>query len=225
MKKDIDNRYYRELEKLSQRDERFTFQKYYAIFDFDELYAQSTAYKIFKGERSIPTPAFRQFIDKTLEIVSLYTKDFSEVEPGDVNYALEEYNNMHHYKMTKQQIAVALNLAGASVLRAFITKTALTNTIYEILNYDLFSDKRNVTSFTNEFLFYEKMQERIMRAMIGDGINFRSLEEVSNLTNIPINNLLHPENLCRNRNDYFKAYDSLISNTPMYNTVTLKGRW
>ena len=120
---------------------------------------------------------------------------------------------MHHYKMTKQQIAVALNLAGASVLRAFITKTALTNTIYEILNYDLFSDKRNVTSFTNEFLFYEKMQERIMRAMIGDGISFRSLEEVSNLTNIPINNLLHPENLCRNRNDYFKAYDSLVSSS------------
>lgn len=224
MKKDVDNRYYRELEKLYQRDERLTFQKYYAIFDFNELYAQSTAYKIFRSERSIPTHEFSQFLDKTLEIINLYTKDFSEVEPGDVNYALEEYNNTHPSKMTKQQMAVALNLAGASVLRAFITKTALTNTLYEILNYDLFSDKRDVLSFTNEFLFYEKIRERIMRSMVGDGINYRSLEEISNLTNISINNLLHPENLCRNRNDYFKAYDSLVSNTPMYNTVALKGR-
>lgn len=205
-----------ELMSISEQDLRHNFTDFYFSFDLDNFYSKPSINAIMVGKKE--DPKFNNFLSKCLKIYKLHTENYNS-KAKTLEKTFKKYNTTHMIPITYEKLANALNSDATTIARVIrsnvSSKTA--NSILDVLEMDLFNNQRSAKMIFNNMNAYVEISRRIMRAEIGDGVEVQNLEQISKNTNIDINNLKHPETLCKDDMLYLDSYQKLIDIQKTYN--------
>lgn len=204
-----------ELMSISELDLRHNFTDFYFSFNLDSFYSKPSINAIMTGKNE--NPKFSKFLSRCLEIYKSHTKDYNE-KAKTVEKVFKNYNMTHMIPVTYERLANALDSDATTIARVIRSKTSskTANNILDVLEMDLFNARPSAKMIFNNMSAYVGITRRIMRDEIGNGIETRSLEEVSKDTKIKLEDLKHPENLCKDDMLYLDSYQKLIDNQQDY---------
>lgn len=197
---------------LLNKDLRRTPLEIYSIFQIYDIYSDGAFQLIIKGQRVPNDQVIYDFLSNVYSIADLYTRDLSYLE--DNLDELQEKQSLASRKagvnVTKGDLSYWTYGSLSTVKRAYQAYTKATCTIVDILDFGLIPTNY-VSSITNQYMYYRQLLYIIMRALAYDGINPITQEELAEKTTIDIDNIKHPERLCRNVDLFFDSLSKIMS--------------
>lgn len=204
-----------ELMSISELDLRHNFTDFYFSFNLDSFYSKPSINAIMTGKTK--NPKFSKFLTKCLKIYKSHTKDYNE-KAKTIEKVFNNYNLTHMIPVTYERLANALDSDATTIARVIRSKVSskTANNILDVLEMNLFNTRSSAKMIFNNMSAYVEITRKIMRDEIGNGIDTRSLEEVSKDTGIKFEYLRHPEKLCKDAMLYLDCYQKLIDNQQDY---------
>lgn len=204
-----------ELMSISELDLRHNFTDFYFSFNLDSFYSKPSINAIMTEKTK--NPKFSKFLTKCLKIYKSHTKDYNE-KAKTIEKVFNNYNLTHMIPVTYERLANALDSDATTIARVIRSKVSskTANNILDVLEMNLFNTRSSAKMIFNNMSAYVEITRKIMRDEIGNGIDTRSLEEISKDTGIKFEYLRHPEKLCKDAMLYLDCYQKLIDNQQDY---------
>ena len=203
---------------------RRTYLDVYRTFNLYEMYSEMGFYLILAGCRNFLNQDIKRAVDEVFGIYSTFESDYSNVSHIMVKEMMKQWNVSSPIKITPQILATQYGVTRTVFDNALKSRSKYTVSIYEMITLGLVPDPRNPQTMFNSVESYQTLKTLIMRNIIGDGLHFLTIEQVAEKTGISLEDLKHPEKLCRTRDRYLNAYDLLTVKMPAYDVETLKRR-
>ena len=216
--------YTAKISELADKDPRRTYLDFYRTFNLYEMYSEMGFYLILAGSRNFLNQDIKRAVDKMFETYSDFASDYSSVSHVTVKEMMKQWNLSSSIKIAPQILATRYGVTRTVFDNALKSRSKYTVSIYEMITLGLVRDPRNPQTMFNSVESYQALKMLIMRNIIGDGLHFLTIEQVAEKTGISLEDLKHPEKLCRTRDRYLNAYDLLTVKTPAYDIETLKRR-
>lgn len=216
--------YTAKISELADKDPRRTYLDFYRTFNLYEMYSEMGFYLILAGSRNFLNQDIKRAVDKMFETYSDFASDYSSVSHVTVKEMMKQWNLSSSIKIAPQILATRYGVTRTVFDNALKSRSKYTVSIYEMITLGLVPDPRNPQTMFNSVESYQALKMLIMRNIIGDGLHFLTIEQVAEKTGISLEDLKHPEKLCRTRDRYLNAYDLLTVKTPAYDIETLKRR-
>lgn len=216
--------YTAKISELADKDPRRTYLDFYRTFNLYEMYSEMGFYLILAGSRNFLNQDIKRAVDKMFETYSDFESDYSNVSHVTVKEMMKQWNLSSSIKIAPQILATRYGVTRTVFDNALKSRSKYTVSIYEMITLGLVPDPRNPQTMFNSVESYQALKMLIMRNIIGDGLHFLTIEQVAEKTGISLEDLKHPEKLCRTRDRYLNAYDLLTVKTPAYDIETLKRR-
>lgn len=216
--------YTAKISELADKDPRRTYLDFYRTFNLYEMYSEMGFYLILAGSRNFLNQDIKRAVDKMFETYSDFASDYSSVSHVTVKEMMKQWNLSSSIKIAPQILATRYGVTRTVFDNALKSRSKYTVSIYEMITLGLVPDPRNPQTMFNSVESYQALKMLIMRNIIGDGLHFLTIEQVAEKTGISLEDLKHPEKLCRTRDCYLNAYDLLTVKTPAYDIETLKRR-
>ena len=216
--------YTAKISELADKDPRRTYLDFYRTFNLYEMYSGMGFYLILAGSRNFLNQDIKRAVDKMFETYSDFASDYSSVSHVTVKEMMKQWNLSSSIKIAPQILATRYGVTRTVFDNALKSRSKYTVSIYEMITLGLVPDPRNPQTMFNSVESYQALKMLIMRNIIGDGLHFLTIEQVAEKTGISLEDLKHPEKLCRTRDRYLNAYDLLTVKTPAYDIETLKRR-
>lgn len=216
--------YTAKISELADKDPRRTYLDFYRTFNLYEMYSEMGFYLILAGSRNFLNQDIKRAVDKMFETYSDFASDYSSVSHVTVKEMMKQWNLSSSIKIAPQILATRYGVTRTVFDNALKSRSKYTVSIYEMITLGLVPDPRNPQTMFNSVESYQALKMLIMRNIIGDGLHFLTIEQVAEKTGISLEDLKHPEKLCRTRDRYLNAYDLLSVKTPAYDIETLKRR-
>ena len=216
--------YTAKISELADKDPRRTYLDFYRTFNLYEMYSEMGFYLILAGSRNFLNQDIKRAVDKMFETYSDFASDYSSVSHVTVKEMMKQWNLSSSIKIAPQILATRYGVTRTVFDNALKSRSKYTVSIYEMITLGLVPDPRNPQTMFNSVESYQALKMLIMRNIIGDGLHFLTIEQVAEKTGISLEDLKHPEKLCRTRDRYLNAYDLLTVKTPAYDIETLKLR-
>lgn len=216
--------YTKKISELADKDPRRTYLDFYRTFNLYEMYCETGLYLILEGCRNFLNQDIKTAVDKMFETYSYFESDYSKVSHVTVKEMMKQWNVSSPIKITPQILATRYGVTRTVFDNALKSRSKYTVSIYEMITLGLVPDPRNPQTMFNSVESYQTLKMLIMRNIIGDGLHFLTIEQVAEKTGISLEDLKHPEKLCRTRDRYLNAYDLLTVKMPAYDIETLKRR-
>lgn len=216
--------YTAKISELADKDPRRTYLDFYRTFNLYEMYSEMGFYLILAGSRNFLNQDIKRAVDKMFETYSDFANDYSSVSHVTVKEMMKQWNLSSSIKIAPQILATRYGVTRTVFDNALKSRSKYTVSIYEMITLGLVPDPRNPQTMFNSVESYQALKMLIMRNIIGDGLHFLTIEQVAEKTGISLEDLKHPEKLCRTRDRYLNAYDLLTVKTPAYDIETLKRR-
>lgn len=216
--------YTAKISELADKDPRRTYLDFYRTFNLYEMYSEMGFYLILAGSRNFLNQDIKRAVDKMFETYSDFASDYSSVSHVTVKEMMKQWNLSSSIKIAPQILATRYGVTRTVFDNALKSRSKYTVSIYEMITLGLVPDPRNPQTMFNSVESYQALKKLIMRNIIGDGLHFLTIEQVAEKTGISLEDLKHPEKLCRTRDRYLNAYDLLTVKTPAYDIETLKRR-
>lgn len=216
--------YTAKISELADKDPRRTYLDFYRTFNLYEMYSEMGFYLILAGSRNFLNQDIKRAVDKMFETYSGFASDYSSVSHVTVKEMMKQWNLSSSIKIAPQILATRYGVTRTVFDNALKSRSKYTVSIYEMITLGLVPDPRNPQTMFNSVESYQALKMLIMRNIIGDGLHFLTIEQVAEKTGISLEDLKHPERLCRTRDRYLNAYDLLTVKTPAYDIETLKRR-
>ena len=216
--------YTAKISELADKDPRRTYLDFYRTFNLYEMYSEMGFYLILAGSRNFLNQDIKRAVDKMFETYSNFISDYSSVSHVMVKEMMKQWNVSSTVKIAPQSLASHYGVTRTVFDNALKSRSKYTVSIYEMITLGLVPDPRNPQTMFNSVESYQTLKMLIMRNIIGDGLHFLTIEQVAEKTGISLEDLKHPEKLCRTRDRYLNAYDLLTVKTPAYDIETLKRR-
>lgn len=200
---------------ISELDLRHNFTDFYFSFNLDSFYSKPSINAIMTEKTK--NPKFSKFLTKCLKIYKSHTKDYNE-KAKTIEKVFNNYNLTHMIPVTYERLANALDSDATTIARVIRSKVSskTANNILDVLEMNLFNTRSSAKMIFNNMSAYVEITRKIMRDEIGNGIDTRSLEEISKDTGIKFEYLRHPEKLCKDAMLYLDCYQKLIDNQQDY---------
>lgn len=206
------------------KDPRRTYLDFYRTFNLYEMYSEMGFYLILAGSRNFLNQDIKRAVDKMFETYSDFVDDYSSVSHVYVKEMIKRWNLTSSVKIAPQSLASHYGVTRTVFDNALKSRSKYTVSIYEMITLGLVPDPRNPQTMFNSVESYQMLKMLTMRNIIGDGLHFLTIEQVAEKTGISLEDLKHPEKLCRTRDRYLNAYDLLNVKMPAYDIETLKRR-
>ena len=216
--------YTTKIAEFADKDPRRTYLDFYRTFNLYEMYSEMGFYLILAGCRNFLNQDIKRAVDKMFEIYSNFESDYSSISHVMVKEMMKQWNISSPIKISPQFLATRYGVTRTVFDNALKSRSKYTVSIYEMITLGLVPDPRNPQTMFNSVESYQTLKTLIMRNIIGDGLHFLTIEQVAEKTGISLEDLKHPEKLCRTRDRYLNAYDLLTVKTPAYDIETLKRR-
>jgi|GEM_PF-2472095 hypothetical protein len=216
--------YTTKIAEFADKDPRRTYLDFYRTFNLYEMYSEMGFYLILAGCRNFLNQDIKRAVDKMFEIYSNFESDYSNVSHIMVKEMMKQWNVSSPIKITPQILATQYGVTRTVFDNALKSRSKYTVSIYEMITLRLVPDPKNPQTMFNSVESYQTLKTLIMRNIIGDGLHFLTIEQVAEKTGISLEDLKHPEKLCRTRDRYLNAYDLLTVKMPAYDVETLKRR-
>lgn len=216
--------YTAKISELADKDPRRTYLDFYRTFNLYEMYSEMGFYLILAGSRNFLNQDIKRAVDKMFETYSDFSSDYSSVSHVTVKEMMKQWNLSSSIKIAPQILATRYGVTRTVFDNALKSRSKYTVSIYEMITLGLVPDPRNPQTMFNSVESYQTLKMLIMRNIIGDGLHFLTIEQVAEKTGISLEDLKHPEKLCRTPDRYLNAYDLLTVKMPAYDIETLKRR-
>ena len=216
--------YTTKIAEFADKDPRRTYLDFYRTFNLYEMYSEMGFYLILAGCRNFLNQDIKTAVDKMFEIYSNFESDYSSISHVMVKEMMKQWNVSSPIKIAPQILATRYGVTRTVFDNALKSRSKYTVSIYEMITLGLVPDPRNPQTMFNSVESYQTLKMLIMRNIIGDGLHFLTIEQVAEKTGISLEDLKHPEKLCRTRDRYLNAYDLLTDKMPAYDVETLKRR-
>lgn len=217
---------YDEIQNMMLQNPNLGFVNFHETFDLGDFYTTSgttsylSRFESIKEENS-EKMLFKKFIKKAFEIYKEFNgKDYSEISRKDllVKYIDFIENNK---KFTIQTLSKSTGIPEGTLLKIRFKSFAKSNSplsgknidIYESLELDLLKKNNDFNTFFNDIRSYKELKRLVMRYLVGDGINFKTIGDLENLIGKDYN---HLENYCHEAEKYLDAIKKLTDNIQEY---------
>lgn len=204
-----------QIQENKKRDIRKDLTDFYNTFNLDSVFSKPMADFILNGKRKAKNHQLvMSFLSKCITIYREHTKDYVHCSTS-VHDLYVNYNVTHEVGIIPERLQTATGRELAAVRRAInnapkSVNQQATNDVRDALSYDLINSKCSVDNIFNNVVAYKELDRRLMRAQIGDGINIKTIYDVSQETGISIDVLENLTQACRHKDDYLDVYQKLI---------------
>ena len=198
----------------TQKDSRKNFADFYNTFDLDNIFSKPVANFVLNGKREVKNQqAVMSFLSKCISIYREHTRDYVHFSTS-THDLYEEYNLTHEIGIIPESLQVSTGREVLAINRAISDdeksiNAKATNDVRDALELDLISPKRSLDSIFNNVMAYQELDRRLMRAQIGDGLNIKTIYDVSQETKIPTDMLENLSLACHHKDDFENVYAKL----------------
>ncbi|KRL78248.1 hypothetical protein [Ligilactobacillus equi] len=193
------------MDKLIEKDLRKTILEVYLAFEISEVYSESAYQLIIYGKRNANNENTYRFLIDNLNIMDLYTYDYSERDLDALKDDLAQTGKRNGVLLDVRRIAQLLDLSQSNISRAVKMLTKTTCSMCEVADLNLVSKDGLINTVTNTPYFYRKITNKVMRALAHNGRTILTQEELAERTGLDLEKIKHPELFCRNKDEYFDA--------------------
>lgn len=234
--KNTSQSYIDQLEDLYKQDARVTKSEFYHAFELDDLYSRSMLILIMNGGRVPNDRNVYILIENALKICSeniIDNRPFFDHENGEKSTVMSTYNSLcrsYPEYLNPDKFANITNYPGVNYGVSLRSKKPNAGGIdaYEAMTLGLLVGyPRNRNDFFANMRDYRRIKNLIMRAQLGNGLDVKSLSDIATESEVDVEDLKHPERLCRDVDRYMETYEKIIQKLPAFNIKqnTRNKRW
>ncbi|MCC4370535.1 hypothetical protein LMB49_03870 [Limosilactobacillus reuteri] len=221
--------YIQQFDELREMDPRATKSDFYHTFVFDDLYSRSMLIQIMNGTRAPESDNVYTLFDNAMKIYSnnvIDNRRYFKHENGEDSIIMSTYHSIcrtYPEFINADRFGSVTNYPGVNYKQALTSKIPTAGGVdaYEAMTLGLLVGfARNRNDHFSNMRDYRRMKHLIMRAQLGNGLKIKTLSEIAEESDIDLEDLKHPERLCKDIIRYMETQEKLVKKLPRYQIRT-----